>query len=344
MNFFIKKEAIMIKRCLVVFFMVVSFFIFGQSNPKYLFKIATEAPDGTSWAKAMREIAQEVKTRTNGEVDLIVYPGGVMGDQITVIKKIKIGQLNGATLSGLGLSYIYKDYAVFGFPLLYNSYDEFEYVVTELSSILNKEFEKRDFIILAWSNVGLIYLYSKNPVNSLEKLKKSKPLLIADDIFSQSLFDEIGVKPIPLQMSDVLTALQTGIIDTIFSTHYGVIAMQWVSKLKYVADFPITLMTGAIVVDSKLFYSMPINYRNELKSLFKKKFDELNQKVKKDDEAAIELLKKRGEIKILNVEESEKQKFIDVCTKMAYKMTEKEYSRELYNKVVETLKKIKKEK
>src|SRR4030042_1157377 len=218
----------------VIFILIISLvFINGQSKAKYLFKIATEAPDNSNWINSIKLINSELSKKTNGEVEIMVYPGGVMGDQSTVLKKIKIGQLTGVTFSSLGLSYIYKDFSVLGLPLLYNNYDEYDYVVAKLSNLLDKEFEKGGFIIAAWTEIGLIYTYSKKQVNSIDTLKKSKPLLIADDAMSLYLFQEIGVKPIPLQISDVMTGLQTGSIDTIFSSHYGVIAMQWSSRVKY---------------------------------------------------------------------------------------------------------------
>ncbi|MBN2544351.1 MAG: TRAP transporter substrate-binding protein DctP [Spirochaetes bacterium] len=318
--------------------LISSILINAQSKAKYLFKIATEAPDNSTWINSIKSINTELSKKTYGQIEISVYPGGVMGDQSTVLKKIKIGQLTGATFTSLGLSYIYKDFSVLGLPLLYNNYAEYDYVIAKLSNLLDKEFEKGGFIILAWTEVGLIYTYSKKQVNSIDTLKKSKPLLIADDTMSQYLFDEIGVKPIPLQISDVMTGLQTGSIDTIFSSHYGVIAMQWSSRVKYMADYPLTLMTGAVVVEKNLFNSMPASYKAEMKNLFKIHFEKLNQKVRKDNEYALELLKRNGNIIVLPVEEKEKRRFIDVCTKVAYNVTEKEYSRDLYIKIINLLK------
>jgi len=255
-----------------------------------------------------------------------------MGDQSTVIKKIKIGQLNGATFSSQGLSLIYKDFAVMGFPMVFKNYEEYDYVKEKMTSYYDDEFEKRDYILLCWTEVGLIYLFSKDKVNSVQTLKKSKPLLIEGDSISLALFNEIGTSPIPLQISDVMTGLQTGLIDTIFSSPYGLIAMQWFTKVNYMADFPITLMIGAVMIDSKLYNSMPENYRQKMKSAFRTTFDNLNQKVRDDNNNALTAIKKQG-LNILNVPEQDQKNFNIVCNNVAKNLTEKEYSRDLLKKI-----------
>ena len=246
---------------------------------------------------------------------------------------MKIGQLNGTTLSSGGLSLIYNDFAVVGFPMIFKSYDEYDYILKNMSGFFENELEKKGYVLLAWTEVGLIYVYSKRMVNSLETFKKAKPFLIKDDNISIHLFREVGINPVPLQMSDVVNALKTGKIDTVFSSHYGLIATQWFTKVKYMADFPLTLMIGAVVVDKKTFDSMPASYQKEMKKLFSDQFYQLNQKVRKDNKAALEQLKKNGYITVVSVNENDKKKFYEVCTKVAYELTEKEYSRDLYLKI-----------
>jgi len=332
------------KKVLILFVIFVLFiFIFNaySDNPKYLFKIASDAPDKSIWVESIKKIGRELYKSTNGEIGIRVYPGGVMGDQNDVIKKIKIGQLSGAALSSGGLGLIYKDFLVMGFPLIFKNYDEYDYVKEKMTSFFEKEFEKRGYVFLGWSEVGLIYVYSKKKVHSIDTLRSAKPFLVEGDEISYALFKEAKVTPVPLQISDVMTSLQTGTIDTVFSSPYGLIVMQWHTNVKYMASFPITLMIGAVLVDKNLFYSMPASYQTEMKKMFKSTLDGINSKIRSDNNKALEVLKKNGLV-ILPVDNKDKDIFYNVCDKVAMKLTEKEYSRSLYNKIIGYIKEYRK--
>ncbi len=314
-----------------VFIMIPGFA--DSAKPKYLFKIASDAPDGSSWVESIKNISDELSKETNGEVAIRVYAGGVMGDSSTVINKIKIGQLSGATFSSGGLGLIYRDYQIMGFPSIFRNYNEYDYVINKLSGYFEEQFEKKGYELLAFSEVGSIYLFSKNKVYNVETLRKSKPFLLTGDNISEALFDEIKTNPVPIQIQDVLTGLQTGTIDTVFSSPYALIVLQWFTKVKYMADFPITFMIGGIMVEKKLFDSMPQSYQVEMKRLFKTTFHRLNAQVRQDNDKALESLKRYGII-VLNVSNRDKQSFYNACDAVADKLTEKEYSRSLYDRIM----------
>lgn len=322
-------------------FLIISFLLILLINinpksdrqpPKYLFKIASEAPDGSPWVNTMKDIGRTLYKETNGEIGIRIYPGSIMGDQSTVLKKIKIGQLDGCTFSSGGLSLIYKDFVVMGFPMVYRNYEEYDYARDKMSDFFEKEFEKNDFILLGWSEVGLIYLFSKKKVYNVPTLKDSKPYLVEGDTISLELFKEIGAAPVPIQISDVMMGLQSGLIDTVFASPYTLIALQWFTKVKYMASMPITLMIGAILVDKDTFNKMPADYQNRMKSMFWTKFDDLNKKVRQDNENALVSLKKNGLI-VIPVVKDDKELFLKVTSDVANRLTEKEYSRDLLNDI-----------
>ncbi|OHD13352.1 MAG: hypothetical protein A2086_14640 [Spirochaetes bacterium GWD1_27_9] len=321
---------------IILTFIVNIIFAQSQSEPKINFKIATDAPDGSSWIMTFKEIDKQLRKQTNNEIGLTIYPASIMGDQSTVIKKIKIGQLSGAGLSSGGMQLIYKDFAIMGFPLIFRNYKEYDYTKEKLGSFFDQELEKKDFVILSWTEVGFIYVCSKKKVNSAETLSQSKPIILEGDIVSKALYDELNIKPIPLQLSDILTSLQTGQIDTIFSSTYGLIVTQWFTKVNYIADFPITFMIGSCVVDKKMFYSLTKEQQTLMRNLFKENFGKLAQKVRQDNDKARISLEKQG-IKFIPVDDKQKQRFVEVCTNAYKVLTEKEYSKEMLDKVLKVV-------
>ena len=126
-----------------VFFCLITLAVFGQQKkePKYLYKIASEVPGGSLWHKTLMEVSRELMEKTNGEVGIRVYAGGIMGSQDAVIDKMKIGQIQGATFSNTGMQSIYKDFGIVGFPLTLRDQGEYDYLVEKKESFLKMNLE-----------------------------------------------------------------------------------------------------------------------------------------------------------------------------------------------------------
>ncbi len=325
----------------LILFIIVSIL---NSQAKYRFEIATDAPEGSSWVKALMDINTEIQKYTKGEVEIKVFAGSTMGDQSSIIKKIKMGQLSGAGLSSGGAQLIYKDFGILGFPMIFKDYDEYDYIVKELGYIFEQEFEKNGFILVAWSEVGLIYIFSKKKVDTLDALRNAKPFIMEGDRVSLVLFEEAKIKPVQTKMADIMTDLNTGRVETVFSSTYALIATQWFTKVYYMADFPITLMIGTVVLDKKLFDSMPKNYQIELRRLFKEHFAKLTKKVRKDNEDAREILAKKAGIKILPIDQKQKDIFYKMAERASERLTQSEYSRDMYLKIKNKIEEYRKNK
>lgn len=323
------------KIIITVFCCLTALAAFGQQKkePKYLYKIASEVPGGSLWHKTLTEVSRELMAKTNGEVGLRIYAGGIMGSQDAVIDKMKIGQIQGATFSNTGMQSIYKDFGIVGFPLTLRNQNEYDYLVEKKGKFFEDEFKKRGYKFLCWTETGPIYIYSKKQVNTISALQNSKPYILPGDIISEMLFKECKTTPIPVQISDILTSLKTGQIDTVFSPPYALLAMQWAPSVTYATDFIITFMIGSVMVDAKMFDSMPKEYQNLMETLFREKIDVLKYNVRRDNAAAQDALKKSG-IKFIEVPEKESDAFYEIGEKASKQLIEKYgFSGELYQEV-----------
>lgn len=318
-----------------VFFCLCALGAFAQQKkePKYLYKIASEVPGGSLWHKTLTEVSRELMEKTNGEVGIRIYAGGIMGSQDAMIDKMKIGQIQGATFSNTGMQTIYKDFGIVGFPLTLRNQDEYDYLVEKKGKFFEDEFKKRGYKFLCWTETGPIYIYSKKQVNTISALQNSKPYILPGDIISEMLFKECKTTPIPVQISDILTSLKTSQIDTVFSPPYALLAMQWAPSVTYATDFIITFMVGSVMVDAKMFDSMPKEYQDLMEKLFREKIDVLKYNVRRDNEAAQEALRKSG-IKFLEVPKAESDAFYEIGEKASKQLIEKYgFSAELYNEI-----------
>ncbi len=335
-----KRVVVVILATLLTFAVVAQ----NKKEAKYLFKIASEVPAGTLWHKALMKINAQLVKQTGGDVRLQVYAGGIMGDQSAVIDKMTIGQIQGATFSNTGMQEIYKDFGIIGFPLTIQDQEEYDYLVAKKGEFFEKEFQKRGYKFMGWTETGPIYIYSKKPITSEETLRGAKAFVLPGDNITEMLFKEVRATPIPVQTSDILTSLKTGQIDTVFSPPYGLIAMQWFTNVSYATDFIMAFMIGSVMVDNKLFESMPKEYQTLMADLFDKNFNELKYTVRRDNIAAQEALKKNG-IKFVEIPAEEKKTFYSVGARASQKLIKQYgYSQVLYNEITQIMEDYRKNK
>ena len=216
-------------------------------------KIATVAPDGTAWMKEMRTAAEAVKTKTSDRVEIKFYPGGVMGDDATVLRKIKIGQLQGAAFTGGEAAMITPDANVYSQPFQFRNEEEVDKVRAKVDPLLKSSFEKAGFVVPGTAGGGFAYLFSVNDIHDRDTLKAAKVWVPQGDHVAETAFKTAGVTPIPLPIADVYTSLQTGLIDAAASTTAGAIAFQWHTKVKHMLDLPLMYVMGFLAIDKKSF-------------------------------------------------------------------------------------------
>ena len=257
-------------------------------------KIATIAPDGTAWMREMRAAGDAVKKGTDGRVEVKYYPGGIMGDDATALRKIKIGQLQGGAFTGGEATVITPDAQVYSIPFLYRSQDEIDKLRAKLDPLVKQQFQSAGYELLGISGAGFAYLMSTRDIKSREDLKSAKVWVPQGDKAAELAFKVAGVTPIPIPLSDVYTSLQTGLIDTAENTTSGAIAFQWHTKLKYMVDLPLSYVVGEIVVDKKVIDTLSPEDRKVLDDAFAAGFARLETGNRADNASARDALKQQG--------------------------------------------------
>jgi TRAP-type transport system periplasmic protein len=278
------------RRALVLTLLFLNF-AFSQ---EYLIKVATIAPDGSTWVKVLKEYDSQIRKESNGRMGFKIYAGGVAGDEIDVLKKIRIGQYHAAGFTGVGIGEIAPNLRVLDSPFLFKSYDEVDYIYQKFSDEFEREIEKGGFVLLGWAEVGFVYTFTKTPVYGVDDLKKLKMWAWQGDPIAEVAYKVIGITPVPLSITEVLTSLQTGIIDGVYGSPLAILATQWFTRVKYMHDVPLSNASGALLISKRYFDSLPKDLQEILLRNGKKYMRKLVELSREENKKAIETLKKNG--------------------------------------------------
>jgi len=267
---------------------------FSASVDANTLKIATLAPAGTTWMKEMQAGAKLIEERSAGRVKLKFYPGGVMGNDQSVHRKIRIGQLQGGAFTQGGLAQVDTSIQSLGLPMMFKSLDEVDYVRQRIDPVLAQRMESQGFVILGITEGGFARILSRQPMQSLESLRASRVWVPEGDKVGQTVFRALGISPISLPISDVFTGLQTGLIETIAVNPTSAIAFQWHTSTSYMTDVPVTYLIGVLAVEKDAFGKLSAQDQAIVREEMDKVFKRMNAINRADNEAAKQALQQHG--------------------------------------------------
>ncbi|HEX9592062.1 MAG TPA: TRAP transporter substrate-binding protein DctP [bacterium] len=260
----------------------------------FVLKFASLAPEGSTWQNGLQAAADEIQERSEGRLIFRMYPGGVAGDEKDVLRKIKIGQLHGAAFTGVGLGEICPSVRVMEVPFFFHNYDEVDYVSRDLMPRFAEGFDRNGFKLLGWMEVGFIQFFSKHPIHSLDELRQSKIWMWEGDPLAEAFFAASEIHPVPLSITEVLTSLSTNLIDTVYASPLGAIALQWASKVSYMSEVPMANGIAGVVVSRQFFDRLPADLKTLLEEVLKRHCRTLVERTRVDNQKSMEVMKERG--------------------------------------------------
>ena len=216
-------------------------------------KMATESPDGTVWMTLLREAGAKIEQETAGRVELKIYPGGVMGDDATVMRKLRIGQLQAAILTTGTFGQIFPDAQLYNLPMQFANFEEVDYVRERMDEMLRQGLEENGFICPGLAEVGMAYAISRRPVHSIRDASGIKLWTPVGNVAAVKAITAFGISPVPLAITDVLAGLQTGLIDAVAAPLVGALALQWHNQLDYILDLPFMYIYAPMVLPERSF-------------------------------------------------------------------------------------------
>lgn len=300
-------------------------------KPKHVLKIASLAPDGSTWAKSFNKTNREIRKATNGEVALRIYPGGVMGDESAMVRKMRTGQLDGGAVTSVGLGDISPEVLVLQLPLTFKNYKELDYVRDQMSDTLTGLLEDKGFVLLHWGDVGFNYIFTGSPVKTPDDIRKTKMWVWEADPISKAVMKVAGVNGTLLGVPDVLPSLQTGVIDSYANSPYGAVALQWHAQAKYVTNLRLAMTVGGLVISSKSWNALPEKHRKTIRQIAAKNGKDLLKAIRKDNQKAISTIQANG---VEMVKPEQMKSWIALATKTRESLQGELFPKELVDEML----------
>ncbi|MBI5497845.1 MAG: TRAP transporter substrate-binding protein DctP [Deltaproteobacteria bacterium] len=270
-----------------------------------LVKLGTVAPDGSPWQQLLREMDQEWQRISGGAVTLRVYPGGVLGDETDLVKKLRIGQLHAVALSGAGMEHLEPAVTCLQLPLIFDTYEELDHVRDRLAPMLEQSMAAKGYVVLNWSDAGWVMFFLKTPAARPADIRKMKLFTSASDSRTLELYKAAGFRPVPLSVTDMQSALQTGMIDAFDVPPLLALLNQWFPSAPNMVDVKWAPLVGATVIGKKTWERIPAELRPALARSAAELGVRYRARIRQMSDEAVTAMEKRG-MRIIHTTEEDR--------------------------------------
>jgi len=295
-------------------------------------RVATQAPEGTVWMDAMTDIKTEVERRSRDRVRFLFYPNGSQGDEKAVIERMEAGLIHGGLFTGIGLGEILPKVRILEMPFFYRNIEEIDAVKAALEDEFRAGFEEEGFVFLGWAEVGWAYIFSKQEAANLDELRERKIWVWQGDPLAERVFQAFELNGVPLPLTDVLTSLNTGMIDSVYNSPYGLVGLQWHRDLRFMSRMTVGYGTGALLVTKSQWDKIPPAMRDGISRLARSRLDRLVTEIREKNEETTAELEENG-MRIVPLPEDELPTYIETGEQVAEEMVGELYDRAFLDRV-----------
>ena len=257
-------------------------------------RLATLAPSGSPWMEVLDKGQKELSDKTSGRVTIKYYEGGQQGDERDFVRKIGLGQLDGAAVTSVGLSMIDQSIRVLELPMMFQSVEEVDYVADKMWPYFQKKFEKQGYKLNDRGEVGWLYFMTKDKAESLAQLKSQKLWLWGDDAIVNALYKKLGWSGVPLGVPEVDAGLTSGKITGCYTSPVAAVALQWYSKVKFATSMPMSFSIGATIISTKAMSKLSAEDAKAFETIGKATQKKLRKVIRKSNDDALKTMTRKG--------------------------------------------------
>ena len=258
-------------------------------------RIGTLAPKNSLYHRQLMELGEAWRAAQGGRGKYLVYPDGSQGGETDMVRRMRIGQLQGGLLSVVGLREIEPSIAALqNMPMMFRSWEEVDYVREKMRPAMEKKFLDKGFVVLAWGDAGWVRFFTKEAAFAPNDFKKMKFFAWGAEADQQEIMKSLGYTPVPLETADILPAIQTGMINAVPSTPYFALATQIYTTANNMLDMNWAPVVGALIITRKAWDELTPEGQASVREAGARAGVQLRAKARQEVDEAVEAMKKRG--------------------------------------------------
>lgn len=301
-------------------------------------RIGTLATKNSLYHRQLMELGEAWRTAQGGNAKYLVYPDGSQGGETDMVRRMRIGQLQGGLLSVVGLREIEPSIAALqNMPLMFRSWEEVDYVREKMRPAMEKKFLDKGFVVLAWGDAGWVRFFSKEPAVRPDDFRKMKFFAWGSEVEQQEIMKSLGYTPVPLETADILPSIQTGMINAVPSTPYFALATQVYTTASNMLDLNWAPIVGALIITKKAWDELTPEGRAAVREAGAKAGVQLRAKARQEVDDAVDAMKKRG-LTVNKPNAEQMKEWNDLADKLYPKIRGKMVPADTFDEVVGYLK------
>jgi TRAP-type C4-dicarboxylate transport system substrate-binding protein len=314
--------------------------LFAQQ--KVVVKLASLIPENTAWGAALNRMSAEWSKATNGEVELVVYHNGVAGDEGEVFRKLRINQINAAIFTSIGLYSVMPEIMTLSYPFLIRTDDEFKEVLKKLGPDLDAKIAHNGFVTLSWTSAGWIKLFSRAPIYVPADVRAQKVGSSPDLPVMTQAFKMLKYQIVPVGIPDLMTSLNSGMIDTVYMSPIMVAGSQIFGIAKNMSSLNLCPFMGGMVMHNATWRRIPEKYRPKLLEITQRIAAELDKGIIELEKEAVSTMKKFGLVENV-ASPAQEREWINEFESRKSELLGPVFDAAMYNKIDAILKEYRKE-
>ncbi len=298
-------------------------------------KFATLAPKGSTWMNNFDAMAKDIRSKTDGDVKFRFYANGIQGDEIDVIRKMRAGLLHAGAMTATGLGEINEEVLIFQLPRMFKTYQELDYVRNYLREDLDKAFLEKGYVLIGMGDIGYYYIFSSHPIRNIADLQSPniKMWVRTSDRIGIEFYKRAKIATVPREVTQVLSSLYSGQINTLTASPYVTVALQWHDKFKYMTTLPINVGVGATVITKEKFDELTPEQQKVLRDVGEAYLTKMISEIRQDNEKAIAALVKKAGIQQVEFEDDALAAWDAIAVDTQNALVGEIYSQEFLDKI-----------